>query len=148
MLKGIKFIIACILSLTIIYVGAGANLSHCRCAHNLMAKSVTMDKSHCNALDGNATHQNCCMHKSGIQNGKCSLHGRTDCCRTVIYKVDLQQDAPHTGIDAPAVALLPNSFLLTYNNTPIEIGETDSYSDPPYPDSSRFYLNLYSTLLI
>ncbi|WP_321517290.1 hypothetical protein [uncultured Bacteroides sp.] len=148
MLKGIKFILACILSLTIVYVGAGANLSHCRCAHNTLAKSDAMGQCHCNELNGKAGHKACCMHKYGMQNGKCSYHCRANCCRTVIYKVDLQQNSQDTGFNAPVSALLPDHSLLACNTLPTEICETYSYSDPPGPSSSRFYLNLYSTLLI
>ena len=148
MLKGIKFILACILSLTIVYVGAGANLSHCGCTHNTLAKSGAMGGCRCNELNGKAGNKPCCMHKFGMQNGKCAHHGRTNCCRTVIYKVDLQQNSQDMGFNAPVSALLPNYFQVTCHVLPAEIREIYSYIDPPGPSSSRFYLNLYSTLLI
>ena len=148
MLKRLKFIIVCILSLTIIYVGAGVNLSYCHCACKSHAKAEAMNKSHCHELDGKAAGECYCMHKYGIQNGKCSLHGRTNCCKAVIYKVDLQKDAPNTVLNAPVSAVLTSPLLLTCNDLPVNILEVGSYSDPPSPSSSRFYLNLYSTLLI
>jgi len=148
MIKGIKFIIACILSLTIIYVGAGANLTHSCCARNKLARSGTMDKNSYDKLYEKAGHRDCCMQNFMMKSGKCSLHHKTDCCRPLIYKVDLQKSSSDTALNVPVYIFLPNHILLVCNDLQREFLKAESYSDPPYPSSSRFYLNLYSTLLI
>lgn len=147
-MKGIKFIIACILSLTIVYVGGGTNLSYCRCANNMVAKSGTICKCHSCELNGKAERRECCMHKAGKQHGKCSSHGRMHCCGSIVYKVDLQKDTSFTSFDSPVCALLSECFLPIHYDLPTKILNVSSISDPPGPYSSRFYLNLYSTLLI
>ena len=147
-MKGLKFIIACILSLTIIYVGAGASMSFCRCGHNMAATSESLCKCNCNELKGKAGHRVCCMNNEHKLPGKCTSQNKGKCCKTVIYKVDLQKDAPCLVFHMPAYAILSQHSFLCYNDLPTVIHEINLKADPPGAFSSRFYLNLYSTLLI
>ena len=131
-MKRFRYIFAVILSLTIIYVGAGVSVVHYCCA----------------ACE---TAQSCCSNgcpkcrKSHQQPDKsCNEEG----CTATIYKVDLMKHSCEASVNAPVIqlfcGLLPQLRNILYAG---EWQET-SYNVPPPPVSSRHYLALYSVLLI
>ena len=131
-MKRFRYIFAVILSLTIIYVGAGGSVVDYCCA----------------ACE---TAQNCCSNgcpkcrKSHQQSDKsCKEEG----CTATIYKVDLMKHSCEASVSAPVMQLFCE--LLPQFRSILFMGEWQeiSYNVPPHPVSSRHYLALYSVLLI
>ncbi len=148
MLKGIKFIIACLLSFTIIYVGVGVNLIPSCCARCEQAKTGDMESGGHYDFKNEPICKSCCAHNVSRQNDKLSIRQRTDCCKTTLYKVDLTKDSQQTPLDMPMAMLLPQKVVLAERGVYSTIDCISLLIDPPRPVSSRYYLNLYSTLLI
>lgn len=148
MQKRLKIIIACILSLTIIYVGAGVNMAHCGCGCKSLAAGGRAGCPCCCSKHQKATDKSCCKDGQCKHAGKYASICKANCCKSLIYKVDLQKESPDLGIHLPVLACLPNNSQLAIADLQAITLDESSCSDPPSPASSRFYLNLYSTLLI
>lgn len=128
----LRYILATLLSLLIIYVGAGVSIVHYCCAS-------------CE------TAQTCCTtgcpkcHKTHQQSDKsCKEQG----CTATIYKVDLMKHSCEASVATPVMQLfcelLPEfQYILSQDQL-----EEVFCKAPPSPVSSRYYLTLYSTLLI
>lgn len=122
-MKRLRYILAILLSLTVVYAGAGVSIVHYCCAR-------------C------ATEQACCTngcakcHKSYHNPEKsCKDEG----CTATFYKVNLvKYSCESPVITVPVIQLF------------CEAGELEevAYNVPPHPDSSRRYLALYSVLII
>ena len=132
--KRLSYIIAVILSLLVIYTGAGVSIVHYCCAR-------------CETV------KNCCAtgcpkcEKSHICDSKkdCKDKG----CSATIYKLDLMQHMTELTVNVPVVNLFSDQFcyLLTtfaYADKPVEYA---TLTAPP-PLCQRQKLALYSTYLI
>lgn len=132
-MKRLAYITALILSLLIIYSGAGVSIVHYCCARCETVKS-------------------CC--KTGCP--KCkkahTCDSKKDCkskgCTATIYKPDLMSHTAVLDISAPVVDLFCSRFcyLLTFTYSDKPVGY-DTPTSPP-PICSRQKLALYSTYLI
>lgn len=131
-MKRFRYILAVILSLLIVYVGAGVSVAQ-----------------YC--YSGCETANCCCADKCGFC-GKFDFEFHKSCrgegCTATIYKLDLVKQAFESSVPAPVSLLLCDqvSDLLCALFR-------DEVLDPPYvipppKTSSRHYLALYSTLLI
>ena len=131
-MKRVRYILAVILSLLIVYVGAGVSVAQYCCS-------------------GCETANCCCADKCGFC-GKFDFEFHKSCrgegCTATIYKLDLVKQAFESSVPAPVSLLLCDqvSDLLCALFR-------DEVLDPPYvipppKTSSRHYLALYSTLLI
>ncbi len=124
-MKKLAYITALILSLLIIYSGAGVSIMHYCCAR-------------CE------TAQGCC--DTGCPNSKkdCKAKG----CTATIYKLDLMKHTTELKVLPQAVDLFCAQFCYlltyTYSDKPIEY---DTPTSPP-PLCSRQKLALYATYLI
>lgn len=131
-MKRVHYILAVMLSLLIIYSGAGVSIMHYCCAKCETAQSCcTKGCAKCKK-----THQE--PHKNCKDKG----------CTATIYKVDLMKHTLAESISVPVVSLFCEQFpsLLTRSlrNEVVEV----PYCIPPHPVSSRHWLALYSVLLI
>lgn len=131
-MKRLRYILAAVLSLLIIYAGIGVSVVHYCCA-------------------GCETAQSCCTigcarcHKAHQQSDKsCKDEG----CTATIYKVDLMKHSCEALVLAPVMQLFCGQ--LPEFQCASSIGEQQEvlYNNPPNPVSSRHYLTLYSILLI
>ncbi|WP_455585234.1 hypothetical protein [Bacteroides sp.] len=131
-MKRLRYILAAVLSLMIIYAGVGVSVVHYCCA----------------ACE---TAQTCCSsgcskcHKAHHQPDKsCKDEG----CTATVYKVDLIKHSCEVSATVPVIQLLCEQILRFHDFSSIRERQEVPYNVPPYPVSSRYYLSLYSTLLI
>lgn len=133
-MKRISYITAVILSLLIIYTGAGVSIVHYCCARCETVKSCCA--TGCPKCDKSHT---CDSSKEDCKDKGCSA---------AIYKLDLMQHMTGLTVNVPVVELFSEHFcyLLTfaYADNPVEY---DTLTVPP-PLCSRQKLALYSTYLI
>lgn len=131
-MKRLRYILVAMLSLLIIYAGVGVSVVHYCCA-------------------GCETAQTCCTsgcpkcNKAHHQSDKsCKDEG----CTATIYKVDLMKHSCEASVAAPVIQLICE-LLPDFQFLPLsDKWQKVSYAVPPHPVSSRYYLTLYSTLLI
>lgn len=131
-MKRLRYILAAVLSLLIIYAGTGVSVIHYCCASCETAKTCcTSGCSKC--------------HKNHHRTDKsCKEEG----CTATIHKVDLMKHSYETAAAVPMMQLfceLLAEFKCCLSDDKLEEA---SCNVPPYPAGSRFYLALYSTLLI
>lgn len=132
-MKRLRYILAILLSLTVVYAGAGVSIVHYCCAR-------------C------ATEQACCTngcakcHKSYHNPEKsCKDEG----CTATFYKVNLvKYSCESPVITVPVIQLFCEALPDFQYSLPTGELEEVAYNVPPHPDSSRRYLALYSVLII
>lgn len=148
MKKGIKLIIACILSLTIIYVGGVPQLIHNYCACCDLAHNAQIVEKACCELNDRAEFRKFSMFHPVKPMCSCPNHHQKGCCKNTVLKIDLQKESQDNKFIVPNVSFRPQDFHLVDVRLFEIKWELFSFCEPPKPDSSRFYLNLYSTLII
>lgn len=132
-MKRLSYITAVILSLLIIYTGAGVSIVHYCCARCETVKS-------------------CCATGCPKCEKSHTCDSKKDCkdkgCSATIYKLDLMQHMTELTVNVPVVNLFSEHFcyLLTfaYADKPVEYA---TLTAPP-PLCQRQKLALYSTYLI
>ena len=132
-MKRLRYILAILLSLTVVYAGAGVSIVHYCCAR-------------C------ATEQACCTngcakcHKS-YHNPEISC--KDEGCTASFYKVILvKYSCESPVITVPVIQLFCEALPDFQYSLPTGELEEVAYNVPPHPDSSRRYLALYSVLII
>lgn len=128
----LRYILAAMLSLLIIYAGAGVSIVHYCCASCETAKACC------------TTGCPKCQKNHHRSNKSCKKDG----CTATIYKVDLMKHSCEASVAASVMQLfcelLPDFQCCLSQNNMHEV----SCNVPPSPVSSRYYLTLFSTLLI
>lgn len=133
-MKGLKYIFNCLLSLTIVYVGVGVPLAKaCDCGCRIVAEQKAPEKC------------SCC--KTG-KDADAATSKTEKCCKSTVYKIDLVKTSPLAEVVFPNVQVFVQHLFMLLPAPPQEIKSSEWYYDPPEPDTSRYYLNLYSVLLI
>ncbi len=141
-----RLILSLFLSLVVIYAGAGAAVFHYCCAQ--------CEELGIEAIEGNGCHDQHHHQQSGCchpDESACTAHNDCDAghhCLATIDKVDLFFESEQT--DLPAALILLAGYLVPgYYAAPLlETRMEQPWYVPPYPDTSRYYLNLYCLLLI
>ncbi|QIU95755.1 hypothetical protein [Bacteroides faecium] len=132
-MKRLAYITALILSLLIIYSGAGVSIVHYCCAR-------------CETV------QSCCDTGCPKCKKTHTCDSKKDCkakgCTATIYKLDLMKHTTELNVSPQAVDLFCAQFCylltFTYSDNPVEY---DTLTSPP-PLCSRQKLALYSTYII
>lgn len=137
MMNRIGYIFALLLSLYIVYIGGGVICVDYCCAEceNLGLKVIETEGCH-----SHHHHEEGCEHH-------CSGSGE---CEITIESLDMDEVVAHCSINPPYTPLfiLPIVLqLIVPEEHPLECIDP-SVSPPPLCTSSRYYLNLYATLLI
>ncbi|MEG0887469.1 MULTISPECIES: hypothetical protein [Bacteroides] len=136
-MKRLRYILACLLSLLIIYTGAGVSIIHYCC--NQCQTGKTCCDSICHCCDKPDCH-------------KSDEHGSSSCddegCWVSIHKVDLVSHSFEELLSAVSVPVfyLDSSILLPFLT--YEKEKVLSYPDPSPPKSVNSSLALYATFLI
>lgn len=133
-MKGLRYILAVVLSLLIVYAGVGVSIVHHCCAKCETAQG-------CKSADCAK-----CSEAHSKDSKDCTDKG----CTTTLYKVDLVKHSVGTSVTAPVMELFCNQlspfFFAPWANVQAEQLLCCVSSSPPV--SSRHYLALYSTFLI
>jgi len=127
----------CILSLTVIYVGAGVHIVKYCCSH-CEERGAEMV-----AYQG----PNCARCLKGIHNLS-SHHLGKDCCKATVYKVDFMDHSSDVQFSVPVIQLFSQEISVSVQQTWTTEVQICTNVESPHPKTSRYYLNLYSTLLI
>ena len=132
-MKRLRYILAILLSLTVVYAGAGVSIVHYCCAR---------------CATEQACYTNGCAkcHKSYHNPEKsCKDEG----CTATFYKVNLvKYSCESPVITVPVIQLFCEALPDFQYSLPTGELEEVAYNVPPHPDSSRRYLALYSVLII
>lgn len=134
-MKRLSYIIAVLLSLLVIYSGAGVSIIHYCCVGCETVKSCCDD-------DG--------CHKYSEKSHDCG--SKTNCnddgCTVTIYKLDLMQQASELTVSVPAFTLFCKQYcyLLTVPDADQEVA--DFPLPAPSPPCPRQMLALHSVFLI
>jgi len=134
-MKRLRIILPIFLSLIIIYVGAGVSIIEF-CNSGCKTKSLTQSTENCC----------CCKADSDSDSGVTHQKG---CCKATVLKVDLMKTTSVSeNVFIPVILFIDNYLFVQATESETDISMYARYYPPPEPDTSRFYLNLYSTLLI
>lgn len=133
-MKRLSYITALLLSLLIIYSGAGISIAHYCCATCETVKSCCDDS--CNT----------CSKKSH------SCDSKKDCkeegCTATIYKLDLMKQAPDLTVNVPVATLFCEQYSYLTTVPCVDQTTDDSVLPLPPPLCPRQKLALHSVFLI
>ena len=166
-MKRLRYIIACLLSVLIIYVGAGVAVMHyccnrCESSHVESHQHVDMPcevqhaqhatASSCGSCSVQETQPSCCTSAS-VKHQSVATHGEQLChskgCTVSIYKLELVKYSFESVITVPVINLLCQELPDLMVSIPRMEDAAHHYTDTSPPAvGSRQYLALYSTLLI
>lgn len=148
MKKGAKLILACILSFTIAYVGGLPQLINCYCACCCKNSHKTEANNSCCGVKYYAEFRPVCMQHPFNSECNCSQKHKQG-CKDPLLKIDLQKETHDDKSLLSTLFFYPAENYLSdklfYDNSQRVVS---CVVPPPYSPSSRFYLSLYSTLLI
>lgn len=132
-MKGLRYILAVLLSLTVVYAGAGVSIVHYCCAR-------------CETAQACCAHGCAKCHKTHHQSQKtCKDEG----CTATFYKVDpVKYSCDSPVVSVPVVQLFCEALPNFRCSLPVGNLKELPYAVPPHPISSREYLALYSILII
>ncbi|WP_291530032.1 hypothetical protein [Bacteroides sp. UBA939] len=141
-MKRLHYILVILLSLTIVYAGAGVSIVHYCCARCETAQACCTD----GCAKCHKSHKSPKCHKFSHQPEKfCKYEG----CTATFYKVDLMRYSNESPvITVPVIQLLCEALPDFLYSLPAGELKEAAYFIPPHPDSSRQYLALYSVLII
>ncbi|MCD8165373.1 MAG: hypothetical protein LUE93_04140 [Bacteroides sp.] len=145
-MKNFRFIVALLLCFTVIFAGAGATIIHYCCVDCEEMGLVAIESSGCHEQHHKESHSSCCgdAHSCHEEDPCCPEEG----CSAELARIDMVNETVSTEVSfspEPLFVLLIPGYLLTP-----EVKEQvyEPSLSPPCPDTSRYYLNLYSVLLI
>lgn len=140
-MKRLRYILAVLLSLTIVYAGAGVSIAHYCCARCETTQACCAQGCEkCHKSHHNTSHNSHSKHEKS-----CKDKG----CTATFYKVDLvKHSCENPVITVPVLQLLCEALPDFGSLMPAEDVHEVAYTVPPHPDSSRRYLALYSILII
>jgi len=138
-MKVFSHILICILSLTIICGGSGVSIRELCTSGCRANKMIVKAEKRC-----------CCKQK---KTKKANTNHKKDCCKATYYKVEIVNTTTVTNITkdkfTPEFLVLSEQLFSLLSIPESRVATVYSDSDPPpKPDNSRFYLHLYSTLII
>lgn len=130
-----KYIAVCLLSLLIIYVGVGVPAIHFCCSFCQKMGVALVEEEGCHAHN----------HETDYCEGACE----DTQCSIVINKIDMIKGALNTEQpEIPVVCCFLCRFTFLFQPSEQSVRQDEPYYVPPYPDTSRYYLNLFSVLVI
>lgn len=132
-MKRFRHIVAVLLSLAVVYAGAGVSIAHYCC------NRCAAEQAHCLKGCARCDKSDSKPEKSGTSKG----------CTATYYKVNLAHYSCESSVvTVPVVQLLCETLLSFQCALPEAEQKEVAYTVPPHPDSSRHYLALYSVLVI
>ena len=135
-MKRLRYILAVLLSLTVVYAGAGVSIVHYCCAR-------------CETAQACCTNGCAKCHKSHKTSHKPEKSCKDEGCTATFYRVDLvKYSCESPVITVPVIQLFCEVLPDFQYSLPTRELKEASYAVPPHPDSSRQYLALYSVLII
>lgn len=149
----LRYILAVLLSLTVVYAGAGVSIVHYCCARCEMAQACCMqgcekcDKSHYKSHHNTPDNPRHNPHSNSYSKQEISC--KDEGCTATFYKVDLVKYSCENPVIAVPVLQLLCEVLSDFKSLmPAGDVQEVAYKVPPHPVSPRQYLALYSVFII